>query len=192
MHQVGAWAHGGVHALERRADSGHGELAGADALLDDRAEDLVVAAAQGLDAGGGVGGPVAGDEEEPQPSRVLADGDADVLVQQGAQAVGRASGPGGGELLQAVGPVVAERLDRGGAEFVLAAEVVVEGALGDVQPFGDVLQADRVVAALAEQFGGGREDLLGAAAAPPLHPARAGGVRERPPAAGQRRPSPEN
>jgi hypothetical protein len=77
---------------------------------------------------------------------------------------------GGRQLLQPPGPVVAQGLDSRGAQLVLAREVVVDRALGDVQPGRHLLHGDRLVAALAEQLRGDAEDLLHAPAALALHP----------------------
>ena len=64
------------------------------------------------------------------------------------------------QLREPVRPRGTQRLDRRGAEGLLAGEVVVERALGDVQPLRHVVQADRVVAALAEQLRRHGDDLL--------------------------------
>src|SRR3954468_12089311 len=100
----GGLRHRRVHALQDRVDGGHGEVTARDAVLDHGPEHRVVPTPELLDAGLLGRGEVLRCQEQPERGRVFADGDPDVLPDEGVQALRGRPRLAGRQPLEASGP----------------------------------------------------------------------------------------
>ena len=148
--QRGAWLIAACMQCSVTSGVGNCELAGAHAFFKDRPEQVVVVSPEFFDAGALRLRPFPEQHEQPDRRGMVTHDHGRLLGEQPPQPLPGRALQRVNRLFKVGDHVPAAGLDGGSDQLFLAREIVVEGTLGDVEPVRDVVEADGVVAALAD------------------------------------------